>query len=539
MTPSVCSRTFDDLTCGQVGDHICLPRVAHVVAFFTELLVHTKGDWARKPFIPTDWQRERILTPLFGAVQWDDQRQRYVRRYRELYLFIARKNGKTELLAAITLYLLVGDGEEGAEIYGLALDKDQASLVYRVAVRMVELSDTLSKRLDIYKSTTRIVDERKGSFFTITAGDALGALGANPHGAYIDELLTQPTRDLYDVLRSSFGARAEPMLLMATTAENDPAGFAASERQWSERVAENPDLDRRRLVVMYAADPADDWRIEDTWRQANPALGEFLDIEVLRSECKKAIENPAAERAFRQFRLNQPANAVGRAIDLPVWDAGVGPIPYRSMPETLAGRVAFAGLDLASTQDLASYALAFPDDDGYAVLWRHFAPSSAVPALDRRTGGGAQVWASDGTLTVTEGDVIDYGAIVAGLDADADRYDIRQIGYDRWGATQLATELTEAGWPLIQIGQGFASLSGPTKDFLRLVASRTLRHGGNPLARWEAANLVTRSDPAGNLKPDKAKSMDKIDGIVALIMALDLAMRHVDPPKKYVTMGFR
>lgn len=536
----ICNQAFDAVLCRHRGEHLCEPRAAKVKAFFSELLVHTKADWARKPFIPSEWEYVEVLRPLFGQVVWDPERKRYVRRYRELYLYIARKNGKSELLAGITLYLLVADGEEGAEIYGLALDRDQAAQVYRVASRMVELSPQLSKRLQIVNYARRIVDSKTASFYAVTAGDALGSLGGNPHGAYIDELLTQPSRDLYDVLKSGWGVRAQPMLLMATTAENDPNGFAASEREWSERVLEDPSLDPRRLVVMYRTDPDEDWTDPDVWRKANPALGDFLDIRVLEDECHKAIENPTAERAFRQYRLNQPAQQTGRAIKLPSWDRSAGRVPWSSMLDAMTGERVFCGLDLASTSDLASYCLVLPVEDSYMALWRHFAPEALIGPLDRRTGAQASVWAAQGALTLTEGDVIDYGAIIEALESDRDRLEIVEIAFDPWGATQLSQTLQDRGWPLVQFRQGFASLAAPTAEFLRLVSAGHFHHGGNPVARWEAANLITRTDPAGNLKPDKGKSMDKIDGIVAAIMALDRAIRKeaVEPEPDYVAAGF-
>jgi phage terminase large subunit-like protein len=515
-----CGRAFDGQVCRRRGEHLCEPRVAHVHAFFTELLVHTKGDWARRPFIPAKWESERVLTPLFGTVEYDPGWGRYLRRYRELYLSAGRKNGKTELIGGLMLYLLVGDDEDGAEVYGLALDKDQAGLAWSAAARMVALSPVLAGRLDTARGVRRIYDETTNSFFSVAAGDAMGALGPSPHGAYIDELLAQPSRDLYDALRTGFGARSQPILVLATTADNDPGGFAAQERAWSERVIEDPDLDPARLVVLYAAPKDADWTDEATWALANPALGDYLDPRILRGECKKAVANPAEERAFRQYRLNQQTSAIGRAIELAAWDAAPPVLE-------LAGRACYAGLDLASTIDLASYVLDFPDEDGgHDAVFRVFCPASAVAQLDRRTGGRATVWAEQGLLTVTEGNVIDYEAIKVALRADAETYDLREIGYDRWGATQLSTELVEEGFPLIQTGQGFASMSGPTKELLRLVASGAYRHGGNPVARWQAGNLATRADPAGNLKPDKARSADKIDSMVAAIMALDRAIRH-------------
>jgi phage terminase large subunit-like protein len=530
-----CGHTFDGEICMKRGEHLCTPRVAHVLQFFAELLVHTKGDWARRPFIPAAWEIDEVLTPLFGTVEYDARRGRYVRRYRELYLSTGRKNGKTELIAAIVLYLTCADGEEAAEVYGLALDKDQAALAFNVAVRMVELQPVLSRRLTLARAARRIVDPKTASFFAITAGDAMGALGPNPHAAYIDELLTQPDRDLYDALRTGFGTRAQPLMLLVTTADNKPGGFAASERAWSEKVLDDPALDRRRLVVLHAAPPDAEWTDPETWKLANPALGDYLDPQVLADECNKAIANPAAERAFRQYRLNQQSVQAGRAIDLPVWDGRAAPITA-----DLGGRACYGGLDLGSTIDLASYALDFPDGEGgHDALFRVFAPASAMTGLDRRTGGQASVWAANGLITVTEGDVIDYEAIKEAMRDDAERYDIKEIAFDRWGATQLSLDLLDEGFPLIQTGQGFASMSGPTKEFLRLVTAGSYRHGGNPVARWQAGNLIVRMDPAGNLKPDKARSAEKIDSMVAAIMALDRAIRHAEPQREdYAAAGF-
>ena len=501
--------------------------------FFGSLLVHTKGDWARRPFIPAAWEADEVLIPLFGTVEYDPGWAKYLRRYRELYLSTGRKNGKTALIAGVMLYLLASDGEEAAEVYGLALDKDQAGLVYSAAVRMVQLSPVLARRLRVLRGAGRITYDATASFFAVMAGDSLGALGPNPHAAYIDELLTQPSRDLYDALRTGFGSRSQPLMMLVTTADNDPTGFAAAERTWSEQVIEDPELDHARLVVLHAAPKDADWTDEAVWYLANPALGDYLDIRILRGEAKKAKANPAAQRAFEQFRLNRQTQAVGHAVDLATWDRGGAPLPQ------LAGRTCYGGLDLASTIDLASYALDFPaDDGGHDVLWRVFTPEAALPQLDRRTGGKATAWAAAGLLTVTTGDVIDYDAIKVALRADAERYDLREIAFDRWGATQLSIDLLDEGFPLVQVGQGFATMSGPTKEFLRLVASERYRHGGNPVVRWQAASLVTRTDPSGNLKPDKAKSTDKIDSMVAAIMALDRAIRHAAAQDDYEAAGF-
>jgi phage terminase large subunit-like protein len=532
-----CGRVFDDVTCSRRGEHHCVPRAEHAMSFFRELLVHTKGVWARQAFIPAAWEEAEIIRPLFGTVYYEPIWARYVRRYRELYLSTGRKNGKTELLGGLVLYLLVADDEEAAEIYGLALDKDQAALAYNAAARMVTLSPVLAARLGVAAGARRIYDEQTASYFVVAAGDALGALGTAPHGAYIDELLAQPDRDLYDALRTGFGTRAQPLMILVTTADNNPGGFAASEREWSERVLADPSLDPSRLVVIHAAPVGADWTQEATWKLANPALGDYLDPRILRDECTKAQANPAAERAFRQYRLNQQSQRAGRAVDLRRWDEA----PDAASAEQLAGRECYAGLDLASTIDLASYVLDFPDGaGGHDVLWRVFAPRDRLADLDRRTGGKASAWEAAGLLTVTDGDVIDYDAITVALRDDAEAFDLREVAFDRWGATQLSSDLIEEGFPLIQTGQGFATMSGPTKELLRLIADRRYRHGANPVARWQADNLITRTDPAGNVKPDKARSADKIDAIVAAIMALDRAIRHTAPSgeRDYAAAGF-
>jgi phage terminase large subunit-like protein len=530
-----CGHTFDGRTCHQRGAHRCPMRIRHVVAFFGELLVHTQADYARKPFELARWQRSDVIDPLFGEVVWSERWRRYVRRYRELYLLLPRKNGKTELLAGITLFLLVAEGAEGAELYGLAMDKDQAGHVYRRAARMAEISPTLSGRLEVLRSTGRILDRTTASFLAVLSADAPGALGTTPKAAYIDELLTQVDRQLYDAVRTGMGTQAEPLLMMATTAESDPSGFAAAEREESLRVLADPSRNPQRLVVVYQAEAEDDWTDERVWHKASPALGDFLDLDVLRVEFNRALLNPVEERAFRQFRLNQPSRAIGRAIDLPTWDRSAGLV----VEAALDGRRCHGGLDLASTTDLAALAWAFPDEDEVAMVWRLFCPEQALFGFDRATAGRASIWAREGRLEVTPGNVIDYATIKRRIGLDAERFEVIDIAYDRWGATQLVTELADEGLEMVAMGQGFASMTAPTKEFLRLIAAGRLRHGGNPAVRWQAEHVVTRTDPAGNLKVDKAKSAEKVDGIVAAVMALDRLMRNTgDQRRTYSAVSF-
>lgn len=554
MTDPVCGYEFvpqyggvpgRPVVCRRRGEHMCTGRARHAVAFFSELLTHTKGSWAKRPFEPLGFQRDEVLAPLFGRVIWSGFHGRYVRRYRMLYLCMARKNGKTEMLAGLVLYLLVADGEQGAEIYGLARDYEQAGLVFRVASRMVKNSRTLSERLTVYDGGNRIVDEQSGSFYQVMSGDWEGNLGENPSGAYIDELLVQPDRDLYDAIRTGMGVRAQPLIMLATTAENDPAGFAANERAWSERVAEDQSLDPERLAVIYRAPETADWTKPRTWKMANPALawppgtkGAFLEVRTLESECRVAQKNPVAERSFRQYRLNQPVSALGRAIALPAWDACETP-DAAGIAALNAGSECFAGMDLAATQDLAAYALVFPQGDGTVqVLWRHFCPAHRLQDLAARTGGQANVWVARGELTVTDSLVTDYQVIRAALDADRAAYEIRELAYDPWNAVQLAAELSDDGWFMVQMAQSARAMTASAAELLRLIAAGRFGHGQSSIMRWQAGNAVTKSDPSGNIRFDRQRSTEKIDGIVAAVMGLDRALRRSEKSQDYLAMGW-
>lgn len=506
-------------------------RADRAQAFFERVLVHTKGRWARKPFRLADWQRDEIIRPLFGTVRYDRELREWVRRYRVGWIELARKNGKSELLAGIALLLLCADDEEAAEVYGAAKDRDQASIVFDVAKRMVELSPVLSRRLKIYAANKRIVDPKTSSFYRVIAADASGNLGQNPHGVIFDEVLAQPSRELWDALRTGMGARSQPLMLAATTAGNDPASFAAQEHEYCERIAADPKSDPVRFVYMRNTPKDADWREESNWRHANPALGDFLSVEALRDEAREAALSPASENRFRQFRLNQWVQQVTRWIDLHAWDACTAIVTDSS----LDGRKCYGGLDLASTTDIAALCWDFPDDaDGHDAIWRFWLPSERLSNLNARTGGAASTWVRDGFLTLTEGNVIDYKAIVAAIDQDAQRFNVAELAYDRWGMTQLAQDLDEAGMQVVPFGQGFQSMSPPTKEWERLILEGRYRHGGNPVMRWMVDNITIRTDPAGNIKIDKQKSTEKVDGPVAAVMALDRATRNVKKPSRKV-----
>jgi phage terminase large subunit-like protein len=513
----VCGFTFDGVSCTAAGDHFCVQRADHVQAFFEEILVHTKGRFARRPFILTRWQREEIVRPLFGQVRWDGEWEMYVRVFRVAWIELARKNGKSELLAGIALYLLCADGEESAEIYGAARDRDQARKVFDVAMRMVQLSPVLSKRLTVKAHEKRIVDERTGSYYETIAADAAGNLGHNPHGIIFDEVLTQRDGSLWHALRTAMGTRAQAMMVAATTAGDDPASFAAVEHAECERIAEQPHRAKHRFVYCRnTPKKADPWD-ERNWRHANPALGEFLSIESLREEAAEAKLDPAKENAFRQYRLNQWVQQTTRWMPLHLWDRCGGLV----VEEKLKGRRCVAGLDLASTTDLAAWVLLFPPDGAgrFEVLWRFWTPEAQVKFLSSHTGGQAAVWVKQGLLRATEGDWIDYeGGIHPQIEADKQAFRIVKVGYDQKEATATAQFMQRLGLEVEPVTQGYGLSSG-LKEIMRQVKSEGLNHGGHPVARWNADSAEVRQDDLERIKlvkPVRGTSGKRIDGIAAL-----------------------
>jgi phage terminase large subunit-like protein len=523
-------------------------RADYVERFFERLLLHTKGDYARKRFELSAFQSEGIIRPLFGTMRYDAERESWVRAYRIAWLELARKNGKSELLAGIALYLLIGDGEEGAEIYGAARDRDQAAIVWEVAERMVSLSPYLSRRLRIFKQSKRIVDERTNSFYRVIAADAAGNLGFNPHGVVFDEVISQPNADLWDALRTATGTRRQPLMVAATTAGNDGASFAASSHAEMERIEQDPARAPHVFVYMRntPAD-ADPWD-EKNWHHANPALGDFLSMSALRDEALEARNDPSKENVFRQFRLNQWVQQTTRWMPLQTWDAcgpDVWPRPDYVYAK-LADRKCYAGLDLSSKIDLTSACLVFPvtEPDGaehlYA-LWRFWLPESQVPKLDAHLGGKTAAWVKAGWITATPGDVIDYDTLYADLEADAKRFAIVDVSHDPWLAEPVRQELAKRNLTLYPVKQTYGGMSEPMKETMRLVRSTTLRHGRNPVARWHADSIEARADDQENIrpvKPDRNKSGRRIDGMVALIMAVDgWQRRNRKPASVYETRG--
>lgn len=488
--------------------------------FFSTTLVHSKGEWAGEPFELQPWQARDIVRPLFGWKRADG-----TRRYRIAFIEVPRKNGKSTLCAGFALYLLTADGEPGAEVYSAAADREQAGIVFEEAKAMVEASPELSSMCDVFKRSITVPDVR--AVYRVLSRDAYTKHGLNAHGIIFDELHAQPDRELWDVLLTSRGARRQPLVIAITTAGFDKESLCAEQHDYARKVLDGTIDDPDFFAYIAAADPDDDWQSEETWRKANPGYGVTVKPEYLRAEAKRAAEIASYENTFKRLHLDIWTEQNVRWLQIETWDKGKNPVDESE----LGGRVCYAGLDLASTTDLAALVLAFPDGEEpetFDILPFFWLPADNVRQKIKTDGVRYDVWIQQGLITATEGNVIDYGAIALKLDELARRFDIKEVAYDRWGATELIQKLQDGGLDVIPFGQGFASMSPATKAFEALLISGRVRHGGHPVLRWMAGNVVVRQDPAGNLKPDKAKSKNKIDGIVAMIMALDRATRKDD-----------
>lgn len=494
-------------------------ELADYAVSFIECLCHTKGTWAGKPFKLLDWQ-EQIIRDLFGTVKPNGYRQ-----FNTAYIEIPKKNGKSELAAAVALLLCCGDGEQRAEIYGCAADRGQATIVFDVAADMVRMCPALNKRCKILTSQKRILFAPTNSFYQVLSAEAYSKHGFNIHGVVFDELHTQPNRKLFDVMTKGSGdARMQPLYFLITTAGTDTHSICFETHQKALDILEGRKIDPTFYPVIYGAGDTEDWTDPKVWLKANPSLGETIGMDKVEAACESAKQNPGEENSFRQLRLNQWVKQAVRWMPMDKWDACAYPVNE----EMLEGRVCYGGLDLSSTTDLTSFCLVFPPEDEYEpyyVLPYFWVPEDTLELRVKRDHVPYDLWHRQGYLETTEGNVVHYGYIEKFIEQLGERFNIREITFDRWGAVQMVQNLEGMGFTVVPMGQGFASLSPPTKELMKLTLEKKLAHGGHPVLRWNMDNIFIRTDPAGNIKADKAKSTEKIDGAIAMIMALDRAIR--------------
>ena len=500
------------------------------VRFIETFCTHTKGPKAGKPLLLEQWQKD-ILRTAFGWKRTDNN----LRRYRVVYLEVPRKNGKSTLASGVALYLLLGDQESGAKVFSAAGTRSQASLVFDDAMQMVAQHPRLKERLRIQDSwktmTTKGADvpSTRGVLeYKAISADAFNAHGLNPSAIIFDEVHVQKTRDLWDALATGTGAREQPMTFATTTAGNSRTSLCWELHQHAIRVRDGVVEDDSFLPVIYSADMDDDWASEEAWRKANPNYGISIRKEFMSDEHRRAVTLPSYENTFRTLYLNQWVGQAERYIPMDHWDKCLSDVT----DEDLRWSRCYSGIDLASTCDITSIALVFPRDDKYAVRTYSFIPQETADHRSRQ--GHDNIKWMGGDLTVTPGNTCDYQAVRAKLNELRTQFDIAEIGVDTWNSSQLSQDLMNDGFMVKRYPQTIANLSEPTKLFKTLVMSHRLEHNGDPLLRWMVSNLAHHEDANENVRPDKQKSGDKIDAVVATIMALGLTLQEDMIPQIHI-----
>jgi phage terminase large subunit-like protein len=489
---------------------------------FINNLKHTKGKWAGKNFDLLPWQ-EQIIRDIFGIVKENGKRQ-----FQTAYIEIGKKNGKSELAAAVALYLLYADNEPSAEVYGAAADRQQASIVFDVARQMVSMSPALTKRSKVMTAQKRLVNYSNAGFYQVLSAEVGTKHGLNVSGLVLDEVHAQPNRKLYDVLTKGSGdAREQPLFFLITTAGTDRNSICYELHTKAKEILNGRKADPTFYPVIYGLDETEDWNDEKNWYKANPSLGHTIGIDRVREAYKNALENPAEENVFKQLRLNMWVNSTVCWIPDHIYEKGNTPIDF----DRLRGRECYAGLDLSSTSDITAFVMVFPprtEDENYIVYPHFWLPEDTLELRCRRDHVLYDVWKRQGFINTTEGNVIHYGFIEKYINELGKIYNIKEIAVDRWNATQMTQNLEDDGFTMIPFGQGYKDMSPASKELYKLLMEGKITHGGNPVLKWMAGNIVMHQDPAGNIKPDKEKSVEKIDGIVATIMALDRCVRNAN-----------
>jgi len=501
-------------------------RRADFAVNFISMLKHTTGEWYGKPFRLMPWQ-EQIIRDIFGIVNEDGYRQ-----FRTAYVEIGKKNGKSELAAAIALYLLFADGEAGAEVYSCAADINQASIVFNTAKAMVEQWGDLLNLSKLVPSTKRIIFPHTNSFYRVLSSETKSKQGFNVSGLIFDELFAQQTRELFDTMTKFTGdARRQPLYFLITTAGKDKTSICYEIHCKAKAVLDGSKIDPSFYPAVYGIEEGDNWDDEKVWRRVNPSIGVTIPFETVRAAYEQARQNPAEEMHFRQFRLNEWNNSDVRWMPADKWE-----LCGEDFDESdFEGRDCYCGLDLSSTGDLTALVLVFPpdgNDEKYAVLPFFWLPEDVIALRTRRDHVPYEVWKKQGVFYTTEGNVVDYDYIVAFIAKLAERFRIREIAYDRYGADKIRRDLEELGaehgFVVFPFGQGYVSMSPPSKDLFQLVMEGKIRHGKHPVLDWNVGNVIIDQDAAGNIKPNKQKSTEKIDGAVAMIMGLARAMIKAD-----------
>lgn len=508
-------RNPSDRAAVAAGCYFDQAAADHVCNFVENFLRHSIGRWAAKPFLLEPWQRD-FLSRLFG---W--KRANGYRRFREAYLEISKKNGKSTLLAALCLYMLFE--EPGAEVYVGAVNRKQARIIYGECARMIASSPALSRHLHVIDNQATITFARRNARLEAVSADVAGKDGLNASACILDECHRFRSRGLYDVFKYAGIARSQSLMVNITTAGSDRHSLCWELHQRGRAVLDGTVDDIDFLPVIYAADESDDLDDPRVWYKANPSLGVILSEDDFRAEYEQAKRIPAQLSNFLRLRLGLWVEAAAKWLPLPLWDAGLEPIA----PGDLDGLPCFAALDLSSVRDLTSLSLVFVLGPVVRVLTYVFLPEETARERAEADGVPYVEWIRAGHVIATAGNATDYDAIRAKLHELRGRHDIQKVGIDPWNAAQLTGQLIEDEFDVVEVRQGYPTLTGPCKELERLLLAGRLRHDGHPALRWAVGNCALETDPAGNIKPSKRRSTERIDPVVSLVMALGLAHSEI------------
>jgi phage terminase large subunit-like protein len=508
---------YDPVATAAPGEYFHAATAQHALHFIEAELQLIEGEAANQPFHLEPWQAA-IVACLFGWVRADG-----TRRYREAMIYVPRKNGKTPFCAALVNYVMFCDHEPGAQLYSAAAEREQAALIFRHASGMIARNPRLASKARIYRSFRSIEYGAEGTIYKALSADADTKHGLGAHLVIVDELHAHPNGDLVDVLQTSTAARRQPLVIYITTADFARESICNSKYDYSCKVRDGALADSSFLPVIYEALPGDDWTSRKVWAKANPNLGVSVKLNYLERECERAKQEPSYENTFKRLHLNIRTQQDVRWIPMERWAACADPVDEDAM----AGRECFGALDLSSKIDITAWVMVFPptaDDPLWRVLPRFFIPAENAHQREKRDRVPYETWSRAGFITLTDGNVVDYDFVKAQVRADAAKFKLREIAYDPWNATQIALQLQDDGATMVEFRQGFASLSEPSKEFERLVVSKQLAHGGNPVLAWMASNVAIEEDASGNIKPSKKKSTERIDGIVTTVMGVGRAL---------------
>ena len=505
------------------------PDAAQRILDFFQFCNHVEGKWAGSPIVLEDWQQFMFWVP-FGWMRKGEG----IRRFRRAYIEVARKNAKSTVTAGLGLYFLIADGEAGAQVYSAATTKDQARIIHSAATKMVKVSPSLSQMVQVFRNNLSVPESF--SKFEPLSADHNTLDGLSPSAGLIDEIHAHRTRGVVDVIETGMGARQQPMMWMITTAGINTADSIALEfRNHGEQVLKGIRQDDVYFPLIYTQDDEDNWLDEKVWIKSNPNLGVSVNIDELRELAQKAKEIPAAQNNFKTKRLNIWCNSRSKWIPVERWDACKEDFDIRK----LLGRECFAGLDLSTTTDISALTLVFPMENGIHRVFPFFwVPEENADLRARRDRVPYPLWIKQGLIESTPGNVIDYSFLRKKINDLSKVYRIKEIAFDPWNAVHLVQQLREEdGLNVVEMRQGFASMSSPMKSLESEVMSAKLRHNGNEVLRWMFDNVSVKMDPAGNIKPDKEKSAERIDGIVALIMGLARAVLKIEKVSPYESGG--